>query len=102
VQIQKISKTSGLTLGDAAGPNEVRVQVDCWARTIDEARALAAAANGADDQSSRGPLHSYSGMVSGLRVKLIELLVERSAEYEPDESPDRQLYRVSADYRAHL
>lgn len=98
VQITKVSKTSGLLLSDTVGMNAVRVQVDCWARSIDEVRALADAVNGADDQSTRGPLHGRSTV----GMKLIELLVERAAEYEPDESPDRQLYRVSADYLAHL
>lgn len=98
VQITKVSKTSGLLLSDAVGMNQVRVQVDCWARSIDEARALADAVNGSDSQSTRGPLHGRSAV----GLKLVTLLVERAAEYEPDESPDRQLYRVSADYLAHL
>jgi hypothetical protein len=98
ITLKKVDKLSDLTLDDAVGPNVLRVQVDCWAQTVDGARALAVAVNGSDDQSTQGPLHGYSGTSGGLRVNLLRLLVERSTEFESD----TQLYRVSADYAAHL
>lgn len=102
VELLKVDKTSGLTLSDAVGPNTVRVQVDCWAEDVDAVRGLAAAVNGSDGQTARGPLHGWGGTSEGERIRLVELLVERSTEYEPDKTPGRMLYRVSADYRAYL
>jgi hypothetical protein len=98
ITLKKVDKLSDLTLEDAVGPNTLRVQVDCWAQTVDGARALAEAVNGSDDQSTQGPLHGYSGTSGGQRINLLRLLVERSTEFESD----TQLYRVSADYAAHL
>jgi Protein of unknown function (DUF3168) len=98
ITLKKVDKLSDLTLEDAVGPNRLRVQVDCWAQDVDGVRALAAAVNGSDDQSTQGPLHGYSGSSGGQRINLLRLLVERSTEYESE----TQLYRVSADYAAHL
>lgn len=104
ITLKKVDKLSDLTLEDAVGPNTLRVQVDCWAQDgtgtagVDNVRALAAAVNGSDDQSSAGPLHGYHGSAGGQRINLVRLLVERSTEYEPD----TKLYRVSADYAVHL
>ena len=61
ITLKKVDKLSGLTLSDAVGPNTLRLQVDCWANDVDGMRALAAAVNGADDQSTNGPLHGSSG-----------------------------------------
>jgi hypothetical protein len=99
ITLKKVDKLSGLTLSDAVGPNTLRVQVDCWAQDVDGVRALADAVNGSDDQTTQGPLHGYSGVTGGgQRINLLRLLVERSTEFESD----TQLYRVSADYAAHL
>ena len=98
IVLTKVDKLSDITLSDAVGPNTVRVQVDCWADDVDDVRELAAAVNGSDDQASPGPLHGYGGLTGGERIKLLRLMVERATEYEPD----TKLYRVSADYAAHL
>jgi hypothetical protein len=104
VTLKKVDKVSDLTLSDAVGPNTLRVQVDCWAQDgagtagADNVRALADAVNGSDDQSNCGPLHGYKGTSAGQRINLLRLLIERSTEYESE----TQLYRVSADYAAHL
>jgi len=107
ITLTKVDKLSGLTMDGAVGPNEVRMQVDCWDDDVDGCRALADAVNGADDQSTSGPLHGFAGLVQwvddediprSLRLKLVELLVERATDYEPD----TKLYRVGADYMVHL
>ncbi len=104
IVLTKIDKLSDLTLEDAVGPNTLRVQVDCWAQDgentagADNVRQLADAVNGSDDQSTPGPLHGFAGLSAGLKIKLLRLLVERATEYEGDTN----LYRVSADYAAHL
>lgn len=98
ITLKKIDKRSDLTLDDAVGPNTLRVQVDCWAQDVDGVRALAGAVNGSDDQSTQGPLHGYSGTSGSQRINLLRLMVERSTEFESE----TQLYRVSADYAAHL
>jgi hypothetical protein len=99
IVVSKIDKLSPLTLdGGAAGPNTLRAQVDCWDDDHDGVRALAAAVNGNDSQSSRGALHGFSGPSGGERVLLLELAIERATELEPD----TKLFRVSADYRVHL
>ncbi len=98
ITLTKIDKLSGLTMDGAVGPNEVRMQVDCWDDDVDGCRALADAVNGDDSQSNSGPLHGFAGLSGGERLKLVELLVERSTEYEPD----TKLYRVGADYMVHL
>jgi len=104
IVLTKIDKLSGLTLSDAVGPNTLRVQVDCWAQDgdgtagADNVRALATAVNGSDDQTTKGPLHGFSGWAGAQRVKLLALIAERATEYESD----TKLYRVSADYTAHL
>ena len=106
ITITKIDKTSNITLGrDAVGPNTLRIQVDCWAKGdedtagIDAVRALAIAVNGSDDQSTRGALHAFAGRREGVTIKSLELIVEKDAQ--PDEM-EPQVFRVSADYRAHL
>lgn len=104
ITLMKVDKLSDVILDGTVGPNTLRVQVDCWARDgsgtagADNVRALAAAVNGSDDQGQRGALHGYCGTVAGEAIRLLELLVERSTDYEPE----TQLYRVSADYAAHL
>ena len=104
VTLTKVDKLSDVILDGTVGPNNVRMQVDCWAQGdsttagADNVRALADAVNGNDDQSDRGALHGYAGLASGLAIKLLNLIVERATEYEPD----TKLYRVSADYAAHL
>jgi hypothetical protein len=98
VVMTKVDKLSNVLMDGTVGPNTARVQVDCWADDVDEVRGLADAVNGSDDQSTRGPLHGFRGSREGLHIKLMELAVERATEYEPD----TKLYRVSADYRAHL
>lgn len=98
IVLTKVDKLSPLTMDGAAGPNEVRVQVDCWDDDVDGVRDLAAAVNGNDDQSSRGPLHGFGGIVGGEDLKLVRLLAERATDYEPD----TKLYRVGADYMVHL
>lgn len=98
ITLKKVDKLSDMTLSDAVGPNVLRVQADCWADDVDECRTLAVAVNGSDDQSSPGPLHGYGGISEGEHIKLLRLLVERSTEYEPE----TKLYRVSADYAAHM
>lgn len=106
ITIHEIDTVSDLTLGgDAVGPNTMRVQVDCWAQAgagsagYDNAKALGQAVNGSDDQSIRGPLHGFRGTRDGLRIKLLKRLVATGPK--PDEM-DTKIYRVSADYRAHL
>jgi len=104
ITLKKIDKLSDVILDGTVGPNELRVMVDCWAKDgtgtagADNVRALATAVNGSDDQSTHGALHGYVGTSAGVGIKLLQLLVERSTEYEPD----TKLYRVSADYAAHL
>ena len=98
ITLKKIDKVSGLTLDGTVGPNEVRMQVDCWDDDVDDVRALADAVNGDDSQSNGGPLHGFAGLSGGERLKLVELLVERATDYEPD----TKLYRVGADYMVHL
>lgn len=100
VTLTKIDKTTGLTVdGAAAGPSRIRIQVDCWDDDLDGVRTLARAVNGADDESTRGPLHGFAGLTpQGTVLKLVELLVERSTQFESE----TELYRVSADFAAHL
>lgn len=98
IVLTKVDKVSDVLMDGTVGPSNVRVQVDCWADDVDEVRGLATAVNGSDDQSTRGPLHGFRGTREGLRFKLLELAVERATEYEAD----TKLYRVGADYRAHL
>ena len=107
ITLKKIDKVSPLTMEGAPGPNQVRMQVDCWDNGVDGCRGLADAVNGSDDQSTRGALHGFAGLVQwvddeqearSLRLKLVELLVERATNYESD----TKLYRVGADYMVHL
>ncbi len=104
ITLTKVDKLSDVILDGTVGSNKLRMQVDCWAQDgigtagADNVRALTNAVNGSDDQSTRGALHGYAGLSGGLAIKLLELLVERATEYEPD----TKLYRVSADYAAHL
>ena len=98
ITLTKIDKVSGLTLDGAVGPNQVRVQVDCWDGGVDGVRALADAVNGNDSQSSGGPLHGFAGTSADERLRLVELLSERATIHEPE----TKLYRVGADYMVHL
>lgn len=94
--VTKVDKVSPLTLDGAMGPNRLRLQIDCWAQGADEARSLATAVNGEDDQSSRGALPGFSSRPDS--VRLTELTVERALDYEPD----TRLYRIGADYTVHM
>lgn len=106
IVVNPIDKIPGpLTLDSSAGINRLRVQVDCWEREAADGKsaeakvaALALAVNGDDEQGIRGPLHGFAGSVAGVRIKLLELLVQAATEYEPDS----KLFRIRADYRAHL
>ena len=98
ITLTKVDKVSALTLDRAVGPNQVRVQVDCWDDSVDGVRDLAEAVNGNDSQSSPGALHGFAGPSGGEELQLVRLVGERSTEYEPD----TKLYRVGADYIAHL
>lgn len=98
IVLTKVDKLSDVILDGTVGPNTLRLQVDCWTNDVDGVRALAAAVNGSDDQSVAGPLHGYCGTVAGQKINLLRLLVERATEYESE----TKLYRVSADYAAHL
>ncbi len=98
ITLTKVDKVSGLTLDGTVGPNQVRVQIDCWDSGVDGVRALADAVNGNDSQSSGGPLHGFAGMSADDRLRLVELLAERATDYEAD----TRLYRVGADYMVHL
>ena len=98
ITLKKIDKVSTLTLEGAAGPNQVRMQVDCWDVDVDGVCALVDAVNGNDSQSSRGALHGFAGLSGGERLKLVQLIVERDAVYESD----TKLHRVGADYMVHL
>lgn len=108
ITITKIDKVTDVLLdASAVGPNVIRMQVDCWAGSVDGVRALAVAVNGSDDQSSRGALHGFSGRVlwtaddgsaASMRLALVRLLLERATDYEPE----TKLYRVGADYSVNL
>src|SRR4030042_5815056 len=75
ITLTKIDKLSDVILDGTVGPNNLRVQVECWAQDgtatagADNARTLADAVNGSADQSSRGPLHGSSGTSAGQPIK---------------------------------
>lgn len=98
ITLTKVDKLSDLALDGTVGPNQLRVQVDCWDDDVDGVRALAAAVNGDDSQSSNGPLHGFAGSSGDEALRLIRLLTERATDYEPE----TKLYRVGADYMVYL
>lgn len=98
VQLWKVDRLSGLTLDGVPTLSVARIQVDCYAGDHDAVRTLAAAVNGDDGQTTKGPLHGYVGTVAGVRINRLELSLERGTQFEED----TKLYRVSADYLVRL
>ena len=86
ISYQRISETPDYTLDGPGTFDEVRLQIDCWAETALQTRALA--------DVIRTSIDGLSGTCSGLTIW--NAMRDNAQDFY---EPDHRLYRHSVDYR---
>lgn len=81
---QLISADHNHVLGGAGGQNIVRIQVDCWGKTLSDVETLAEAVRQID---------GYSGTMGAVSVFFTMILSEHDQHESPKNASEQWLYR---------
>lgn len=94
----KVSDPKVRQLSGPSGLSYPRLQIDCWAKSLDAAKDVAEAvriSNGGISTVSR--LDGYSGSMSGVTVQNVSFEDQRDAYFPDQDDSDRGTHQVTQD-----